>query len=314
MKKMPKYRILSLLPSATEMVCALGLRQELVGRSHECDFPDSVKILPVCSEPKINIHASSLQIDRQVREVIEQALSIYHIHADRLKALKPDIVVTQSQCEICAVSPADVERALCDWVGTKPTVVSLEPSSLDDVWQNILELAKIFEVAEQGAKLVQSLQERIDRITERTNARCKRPRVACIEWIEPLMSTGNWMPELVERAGGENLFGESSKHSPLLDFDTLVRRDPEVIMILPCGFGLSRIHQELPVLARREEWKKLSAVRHNQVYIADGHQFFNRPGPRLVESLEILAEILHPEIFNFGHEGSGWERLNQAIH
>ena len=302
-------RILSLLPCGTEIVCALGLGAELVGRSHECDFPDLVKALPVCSEPKIDIHAPSLRIDAQVREVIEKALSIYHIHADRLKTLRPDIIVTQSQCEVCAVSPGDVERALGDWVGTKPRVVSLEPSSLEDVWGDILKLAEVFEVPEEGNKLIQSLKDRIDQITERTNARCKRRRVACIEWIEPLMSAGNWMPELVERAGGENLFGESGRHSPWLDLNALVRKDPEVIMILPCGFDLSRIRKELPALTGHEEWKKLSAVRRGQVYIADGHQFFNRPGPRLVESLEILAEIFHPDIFHFGHEGSGWQRF-----
>ena len=302
-------RVLSLLPCGTEIVCALGLRDALVGRSHECDFPDSVKSLPVCSEPKIDIHGTSLQIDTQVREVIENALSIYHIHADRLKSLEPDLIVTQSQCEVCAVSPRDVERALCEWTGKKPGIISLQPASLEDVWKDILRLAEALEAPEQGKELVRSLQDRVDRITERTNARCKRPRVACIEWIEPLMSAGNWMPELVERAGGENLFGESGKHSPWLDFDALVHKDPEVIMILPCGFDIPKIRKELPALTKRLEWNNLSAVRRGEVYISDGHQFFNRPGPRLVESLEILAEILHPEIFRFGHEGKAWQRL-----
>ena len=309
MKKNPARRILSLLPCGTEMVCALGLGDELVGRSHECDFPNSVKTLPVCSEPKIDIYASSLSIDTQVREVIEKALSIYHIHADRLKALKPDVIVTQSQCEVCAVSPGDIERALSHWVGTKPKIVSLEPSLLEDVWKDILRLSETLEVSDQGKRLIQSLRGRVDRINEKTNARCKRPRVACIEWIEPLMSAGNWVPELVERAGGENLFGESGKHSPRLDFGMLIRKDPEVIVILPCGYDIPRIRKELPVLTDRSEWKKLSAVGRGQVYISDGHQFFNRLGPRLVESLEILSEIFHPDIFHFGHEGRGWERL-----
>lgn len=291
------------------MVCALGFGKELVGRSHECDFPDSVRSLPVCSEPKIDIHASSFSIDTEVRELIGKALSIYHIHADRLKELAPDIIVTQSQCEVCAVSPADVERALCDWTGKRPRIISLEPASLEDVWKNILELSEALEVPEQGKILVRSLKDRVDRITEKTNARCRRPRVACVEWIEPLMSAGNWMPELVERAGGDNLFGESGKHSPWLDLDALVRKDPEVILVLPCGFDISKSRKELPALTSRDEWKNLKAVREGQVYIADGHQFFNRPGPRLVESLEILAEILHPDIFHFGHEKKGWERF-----
>ena len=302
-------RIVSLLPGGTEIVCALGLEGQLVGRSHECDFPEAVKKLPVCSEPKIDIRASSLDINRQVKEVIERALSIYRVDADRLKQLKPDFVITQSQCEVCAVSPQDVEEAFCKWTISRPEIISLEPGTLADIWKDILRVAGKLGVPDQGSALVSSLQNRAGAITERTNRRCRRPGVACIEWIEPLMTAGNWVPELVERAGGESLFGEPGKHSPWLDWDNLIRREPEIVVIFPCGFDIKRTKKEISTLTGKEEWKNLKSVKNKKVYIADGNQFFNRPGPRIIESLEILAEIFHPDLFHFGHQGKGWEVL-----
>lgn len=302
-------RIVSLIASATEIVCALGFEDRLVGRSHECDYPESVKRLPVCTAPKLNTERPSHEIDCDVKHILEQGLSVYLVHSDALKQLQPDLIVTQTQCEVCAVGLRDVEEALCEWTGARPRVVSLEPNALGDVWADIGLVAEALGVPERAAPLVEGLEERMAAIAEKARGLRQRPTVACIEWIEPLMASGNWMPELIEMAGGVNLFGEAGKHAPWMSWEQLREKDPEVIVVLPCGFDLRRTRQEMPALTQRRDWPQLRAVRNRRVYLTDGNQYFNRPGPRLAESLEILAEILHPGVFHFGHEGAGWERL-----
>lgn len=306
---MAEPRVISLIASATEIVCALGFADRLVGRSHECDFPDEVRRLPVVTEPKFLTQGTSAEIDRRVKDLLEQALSVYRVDALRLKALRPDVIVTQSQCEVCAVSLSEVERAVADWLEARPRIVSLEPTGLADLWTDIARVADALGVPERGAALVESLQERMAAIAERAGGLAGRPSVASIEWIDPLMAAGNWMPELIEKAGGVSLFGEAGKHSPGMRWEALVRADPEVIVVLPCGFDMARTRAEMPALTGRPDWRELRAVRAGRVFLTDGNQYFNRPGPRLVESLEILAEILHPEAFHLGHEGTGWERL-----
>jgi iron complex transport system substrate-binding protein len=302
-------RVVSLIASATEIVCALGLEHQLVGRSHECDYPPSVRQLPVCTEPKFNVHGSSYEIDQRVKAVLQEGLSVYRVHADVLQQLRPEVILTQTQCEVCAVSQKDVEQAVCDWIGSRPRIVSLAPNALADVWADVRRVADALGVPERGRALVEQLQWRMTAIAEKAHTLGGRPTVACIEWIEPLMASGNWMPELVALAGGVNLFGAAGQHAPWMSWEQLGARDPEVIVVLPCGFDLERTRQEMPHLTRRPEWARLRAVRAGRVFLTDGNQFFNRPGPRLVESLEILAEILHPEAFRFGHEGTGWQRL-----
>jgi iron complex transport system substrate-binding protein len=302
-------RIVSLIASATEIVCALGFEEQLVGRSHECDFPAPVKRLPVCTEPKFDVEGSSYEIDQRVKAVLQEGLSVYRVHADLLKELRPDVIVTQSHCEVCAVSQRDVERAVCDWLGNRPQVVSLAPNALAEVWDSVRQVAGALGVSERGEELIRSLQRRMSAVVERACGLPGRPSVAYVEWIEPLMAGGNWMPELVAMAGGVNLFGEAGKHSPWMTWEELRGRDPDVIFVAPCGFDLARTRQEMPALTGRAGWADLGAVRVGRVYLADGNQYFNRPGPRLVESLEILGETLHPEAFSFGHEGTGWQRL-----
>jgi iron complex transport system substrate-binding protein len=302
-------RIISLIASATEIVCALGFEDQLVGRSHECDFPESVKCVPVCTEPKFNVEGTSYQIDQRVKAILQEGLSVYRVHADTLRALRPDVIVTQSHCEVCAVSLRDVEEAVCSWLEGRPRIVSLAPDGLADVWQGVRQVADALDAPERGDMLVERLQDRMRQIEERAATLPARPTVACVEWIEPLMASGNWMPELVRSAGGINLFGEAGRHAPWLAWDDLVAKDPDVILVLPCGFDIARTHQEMPFLTGRPGWDELRAVRQAQVYLLDGNQFFNRPGPRLVESLEILAEVLHPSAFHFGHLGTGWQRL-----
>jgi iron complex transport system substrate-binding protein len=302
-------RIVSLIASATEIVCALGFEDQLVGRSHECDFPESVKRLPVCTAPKFNVEGSSYDVDQRVKAILQEGLAVYRVDAEMLGKLRPSIIVTQTQCEVCAVSLADVQRALGSWLGQAPEIVSLAPNDLADVWTNIQQVAGALAVPERGAELVDQLKRRMAAIAEKARALGKRRSVACIEWIDPLMVAGNWMPELVEMAGGVNLFGAAGKHSPWLTWTDLRAQDPDVIVVLPCGFEIERSRRDLSALTRQPDWPQLRAVRSRHVYLADGNQYFNRPGPRLVESLEILTEILHPAEFHFGHERRGWQSL-----
>jgi iron complex transport system substrate-binding protein len=302
-------RVVSLIASATEIVCALGLEEHLVGRSHECDYPPTVQRLPACTAPRFDVHGSSADIDRRVKDVLRDALSVYRVDSEKLGQLRPDVIVTQSQCEVCAVSLRDVEQAVGSWVTSRPRIVSLHPNALADVWTDIGLVAEALGVPERGRELNERLQKRMAEIARRTHTLPDRPGVACIEWIEPLMAAGNWMPELVEMAGGVNLIGAAGKHAPRLTWGELAALAPEMVLILPCGFDIARTRQDLALLTARPEWPGLPAVRQRRVYLLDGNQYFNRPGPRLVESLEILAEILHPNTFRFGHEGSGWQRL-----
>ena len=302
-------RVVSLIASSTEIVCALGCEDRLVGRSHECDFPPSVRRFLVCTEPAFDTSGSSAEIDRRVKAALRDALSVYRVHADVLRELRPDLILTQSQCEVCAVSLADVERSLGSWLGKRPRVVSLEPNALADVWTDVERVAAALGVEDRGAALVTDLRQRMERIAERAAALSDRPTVACVEWLDPLMAAGNWVPELVAMAGGVNLFGEAGKHSPWLTWEELVTADPDVIVLLPCGFDIPRTRSELHLLTDRPEWPGLRTAQTGRVYVVDGNQYFNRPGPRLVESLEILAEIMHPNAFRFGHEGTGWDRV-----
>lgn len=301
-------RVVSLIASATEVVCALGHGASLVGRSHECDFPESVKALPACTSPKFDPDGTSYQIDQRVKAIVQESLSVYRVDGELLRQLEPDVIVTQSQCEVCAVSLREVERCVCAWLSKCPRLVSLEPNALADVWSDIEKVADALKVPDRGSELVASLQARMAAIAQRAAARPTRPTVACIEWIDPLMAAGNWVPELVEMAGGVNLFGLAGKHAPWLTWEELCSRDPDVIVLMPCGFDLPRCRKDLPLLKARPGWSGLKAVRSGQVYLTDGNQYFNRPGPRLVESLEIMAELLHPHAFAFDHEGRGWQK------
>ncbi len=304
-----KPRIVSLLASSTEIVCALGFEDQLVGRSHECDFPETVKRLPVCTVTKFVTDGTSYEIDQRIKAILQEGLSIYRVEAEKLKALRPDVIVTQTQCDVCAVSLRDVEAAVCELIDSRPIIVALQPNALADIWADIMCVAEALEARMRGQELVERLQRRMAAIMEKTRALPKRPTVACIEWIEPLMAAGNWMPELIERAGGINLFGEAGKHSPWMTLEQLCEKDPEIILVLPCGFDIARTRQDMPALTQKPQWRQLRAVQNRRVFLADGNQYFNRPGPRVVESLEILTEIFHPEKFSSKHAGAGWQPL-----
>jgi iron complex transport system substrate-binding protein len=300
-------RVVSLIASSTEIVHALGQGGRLVARSHECDHPPEVLGLPAITEPRFPTDGTSYEIDQRVRALVQEALSVYRVDAERLRTVRPDVILTQTQCEVCAVSLGDVEEALADWTGARPTLVSLSPDSLEAVWEDIRRVAVALGVEGEGERLVARLRRRCAVIEAAAATVPHRPTVACIEWINPLMAAGNWMPELVVMAGGRNLVGEAGRHSPALEWERLRALDPEVLFVSPCGFDLARTRADMDGLASRPGWDGLRAVREGRVALADGVQWFNRPGPRLVESLEILAEILHPERFDFGYRERAWE-------
>ena len=274
-------RIVSLIASATEIVHALGELDHLVGRSHECDYPPAVASLPVCTEPRIAVDGDSSEIDRLVRESMRDAISVYRVFDDVLERLQPTHIITQVQCEVCAVSLRDVEQSVARRLASAPQIVPLNPNSLADIWDDIRRVARALEIVDRGETVIAGLQQSMRDIAGRAQAQPERPRVACIEWLEPLMPAGLWTPELVQMAGG---------------MPSSADQDPDVIIAMPCGFDLRRTEPEMHWLADRPGWHELRAVRNRQVYMADGNRYFNRPGPSVVESLRILAEILHPAL------------------
>jgi len=280
-------RIVSLLPSATEIVCALGFQGALVGRSHECDFPKGVERLPVCTAPKVG-GADTRAIHASVSAILQDDISVYRVDSDLLRKLQPTHIVTQIQCEVCAVSLKDVEAAIADWTGIAPKLIPLNPQSLDDVFDDIRRTAAA--LGTDGQSLVNAMRSKIQAIAAFQHA--QKPRVVIIEWIEPLMVAGNWMPALVAMAGGIDVLGADGQPSAWITWDDLVAADPDILIVAPCGFRIEDSQRDLHLLSSNPKWRSLRAVRDENVFIVDGNQFFNRPGPRLVESLEILAEIV----------------------
>ncbi|MBI4060324.1 MAG: cobalamin-binding protein [Elusimicrobia bacterium] len=304
-------RAISLIASATEIVCALGLESVLVGRSHECDFPPSVKALPRVTEPSIDVGGGSAEIDRRVREAARDALSIYRVDDALLASLKPDVLITQTQCEVCAVSLKDVEAALAKRIGLRPRIVPLSPNSLSDLRADVRRVARALGAPLNGEELIAALDDRMDRAAARIRERPRRS-VAVIEWLDPLMSAGNWTPTLVARAGGDELFGVANRHSGAMTWDALKAADPQVLIAAPCGFDIARTQSELAALAGRPGFSELRAVREGRAYVADGNAYFNRPGPRVVETLEGLIEMIHPEAPGFDRKGEVYEPLSSV--
>lgn len=287
-------RIVSLLPSSTEMVCALGMGERLVGVSHECDYPAEVVGLPILTEPKLDPSGTSRAIDDRVRQLVQDGLSVYRLKTDLLRDLKPDLIVTQDQCEVCAVSVSEVERAVQSLLASDVGLVSLSPQRLGDIWYDMQGLAQALGQDEQAEDLLRGLKKRVWKVEQRTR-HLERPRVACLEWLDPLMASANWVPEMVEIAGGTYDLAAAGDHSPTLSWDRLLEAQPEVVVIMPCGFPIAQSQAELPTLIAHPDWQRLPAVQAGRVYIVDGNAYFNRPGPRIVESIELLAEMLHPE-------------------
>jgi iron complex transport system substrate-binding protein len=290
-------RIASLLPSATEIVCALGALSDLVGRSHECDHPDEVERLPVLTKTRV-VPGSSAEVDADVRRLLERALALYELDLDALRAARPDVVVTQDLCDVCAVSFDDVCRASERVLGANVAIVSLRPESLSAIWDDVRRVGRAIGRGAEGDVLARRLEARALEVAGRVPAAARRPTVLSIEWLSPVMIGGLWMPELIELAGGVPLVTKAAERAPTLGLAELFALDPDVVLVKPCGFGLARTLDERSLVAESLPWTSWRAVREGRVFLADGNAYFNRSGPRIVESLEILAACTHPSEFS----------------
>jgi len=302
-------RIVSLLASATEIICALEAGEMLVGRSHECDNPSWVRSLPACSEPAFDISVSSGEIDAEVRRRLDTGEPLYTIHAELIRSLAPNLVISQTHCEVCAATPKDVERS-----GSCATAIdqfSISASSVDGILQSIQQVSDRIGLPERGRQLVEREQCRLQTVRERTR-RFRRPTVVAIEWADPIFAMGNWGAELVDIANGESLLSRMGEYSTAIHSEQLRAADPEYLIVAPCGFNLQRALQDLPILECYPWWNELRAVRNGNVIFADGNLFFNRSGMTISQTAEIVAEILHGLTFLSKTEGAHWRRVQPS--
>ena len=302
-------KIVSLISSATEIVSSLQCIDSLVGISHECDYPESIKNLPVCSEPRFDVNGKSIEIEQSIKSLLQEALSIYRVKENVIRSLNPDVIITQSQCDVCAVSIKDVRIAIEQAIGINPEIISLSPTCLEDVWNDILELGIVLKRESVAKDLVKSIKNDISIISKKNKN--KNPvSVGCIEWTEPLMFAGNWVPEIVQIVGGRSLFGVAGKHSNWSKYEELYQHDPDKIIFMPCGYDMNKTKVELSNLTYDVRWKSLKAVRTGEVYLTDGNQYFNRPGPRLLDSIKIMEDIINnTNVYNF--KNHGWRKLSE---
>jgi iron complex transport system substrate-binding protein len=301
------------------MIYQLGCLDQLVGRSHECDYPPEVQSLPVVSRVQIDIDTSSAQIDAQIKQLAHKetepedpalkALSIYAIDVEQLQALRPDVIFTQTQCEVCAVSERDVMQAIQHLTGLHPRIVSLAPHQLNDVWEDVLRVGEALGRYEQAKRLIDGYKKRLKNLRISTSKFGSKPRVTVLEWLDPLMAAGNWTPELVDYAGGANVFGEVGLHSPWLSWEELQAEDPDILVLSPCGFTIERTLQDVALLRQHPMWQSLQAVKNGHVYAIDGNQYLNRSGPRLVESAELLGHAIWGEQLGMQVDANGWKHI-----
>ena len=299
-------KIVSLLPSCTEIICKLGFREHLVGISHECDYPNSISGLPVLTKARLSPEGTSIEINQSVTALLQRGLSVYDVDASLLKSLSPDIIVTQAQCEACAVSLDQVQDIVSNWTLNQTEIISLEPNTLNEVWLDFDIIAKTLDASESYSILKSEINERFKLLKDKLHGTEQKPTVLCIEWIEPIMVAANWVPELVGFAGGRNVMSVSGTDSKFCSWDEIKKTNPDIIIMMPCGFGIKRTLEDLHFLQNIKGWEELKAVKENKVFVVDGNNYFNRPGPRLVDSAEILAEIIHPEIFERKYLEDAW--------
>ena len=285
-------RIASLLPSATEILCALGLEESLVAVSHSCDFPGRIESLPRITRTRVPEGAASREIDAVVREHLQRGESLYQLDEDLLEALRPDMIVTQALCEVCAVGPAEVGRVV-PALSSDPLVVTMEPHTLEEVFDAIEAVGTAAGRPRQAEALVDRLRERVEAVRRRAGTLARRPRVAFLEWADPLICGGHWNPELVELAGGCDGIGRAGEPGRVIAWADVLAWQPEVMVLACCGFDQARARDELELLRARPGFSTLPCARDREIYVMDGVRFFSRPGPSLVDSLERLAAILH---------------------
>ena len=283
-------RVVSLLASATEIICALDAGDTLVGRSHECDNPEWVRSLPACTRPAFDINVSSGEIDAEVRRRIAANEPLYHVDRDLIERLQPDLLLTQVHCEVCAVTPGDIQRSGCDVLASQ--VLALSAGSVGGIFEGVRSIAGALGKLEAGDALVIRMKHDIQKVTTSV-ARMKSPTVVMLEWTDPIFAMGNWGPELVEAANGQLLLGERGEMSHAISWDAVRTADPDCLIVAPCGFTLGRALEEIPSLEGLPGWFDLKAVRSGRAAFADGNKYFNRSGTTIVETTEIIAEILH---------------------
>ena len=304
-------RIASLLPAATEWACAFGAEADLVGRSHECDFPPSVRALPVLTRPAFSVEGDSAFIDAQVQDQLKKSLSLYEVDWERLHALQPDLILTQAQCKVCAVSMPQLEAALAAWIGAQPQVFSVEPYTFRQALDTALHLGKVLGRMAEAMQCLGEAEGALSALRKRVGLHKRSdpsawPTLACVEWMEPLMTAGHWMPDLAEMAGARTVLAEKGAHSRYVAWEAVRAADPDVLAVAACGFTLEQTRREMPFLTERAGWSDLKAARQNRVFLFDGNAYFNRPGPRLYRSIELLAAALHPEAMA-DFEAEAWE-------
>ena len=287
-------RICSLLPGATEIVFALGLGDQVVGVTHECDYPAEAKQKPVVVHSAIDSHRlSGHEIDRKVSELLEAGKGLYLIDEKALRASAPELIVTQGLCDVCALDYNEVVKAAAA-LAHAPVIVSLNPHSLADVMDDVVRIGAATNSATAATAIVSGLRQRVEQIG--LGEPDYRPRVVCLEWFEPLYVAGHWIPEMVALAGGHDVLGRSGEPSFRIDWSSVLDAHPEIILLMPCGFDVRRTTKEASALRRLPRWEELPAVKRGRVYALNGSAYFSRPGPRLVNGLEILARIIHPEV------------------
>ena len=302
---MVSYKIITLMPSATEIISFLGLDSQLVGVSHECDFPEKVKNLEKLTKTDLKTNTSSYNIHLQIEKILENSLSVYKVDEKSLKYLNPDIIITQDQCNVCAVDLSQVKKITSNYLNKEVSIISLQPKSFKDIFDNIEDVAKKLNVFNTLNK--NKIKKLLHRISDVRKKKKSFKNVICIEWCNPLMAAGNWIPDMVKIAGGNELFGINNKNSHWINFKDVRDFNPEIIIFMPCGYNLLQTQRDVTNLFEKNvNWKKLSAYKNKKMYLVDGNQYFNRPGPRIVDSLEILAEIFNPDTFNYGYKGKGW--------
>lgn len=288
-------RIVSFLPSATETLCELGAGSQIVGVTHECNFPSLAKKKPRIIKPTFDPKSlTARQIDNKIVELMQSGKNIYVVDGNTLRRVNPDLIIAQGICEVCSPFTKEIDRAL-RILGNRPDVLVLNPRDFDDILLNIMEVAKKINKVSQGRKLVSSLQKRIEIVRSMKLRNETKPKVLCIEWIEPLFTAGHWVPQMVELAGGKNGLSSSGEPSRRMDMEEAVNLNPDIIVLMPCGFGINRTLKELRALSNDQKWNSLSAVKCKNIYVVNANAYFSKPGPRIVIGLEILAKILHPE-------------------
>jgi len=289
-------RICSLLPSATEILYALGLGDSVVGVTHECDYPQEAAKKPALIRPRVYPHAKPGEIDRKVAELVGRGESIYAVDAELLVSLAPGLIVTQDLCHVCAASPDDLATALTRFAKI-PRVLSLTPRSPGDVWGDICKVGEATGRRDEAKSLATKIAARVDGIARIAQGKDARPRMLCLEWLEPFYVAGHWVPEMVALAGGEDALGRAGEPSFRVTAEEIARRNPDVIVVMPCGYNLRRTVEEFEWARVPESWRDISAIRERRVYAVDANSYFSRPGPRLADGVEMLARILHPEEF-----------------